>query len=66
MESSLPSSLTTAGPGYHNTPEEQDSDLKSHFMKMIEAFKENRSNSLKNREKYNQAVEGTEKKWSKT
>jgi hypothetical protein len=33
-------------PGYPNTPEEQDSDLKSHLMKIIEAFK-NINNSLK-------------------
>ena len=36
---SEPSSPTTASPGYPNTPEKQDSDLKSHLMKMIEEFK---------------------------
>ena len=30
----------TANLGYSNTPEGQDSSLKSHFMKMIEACKE--------------------------
>jgi hypothetical protein len=30
---------TTASPGYPNTPEKQDSDLKSHFMMMIKDFK---------------------------
>jgi hypothetical protein len=45
MAPSEPSSDRTASPGYHNTPEEQDYDLKPHLMKMIEAFKEN--NSLK-------------------
>jgi hypothetical protein len=35
-----PSSPTTANLGYSNTPEGQDSSLKSHFMKMIEACKE--------------------------
>ena len=35
-----PSSLTPASPRYPNMPEKQDNDLKSHLMKMIEAFKE--------------------------
>jgi hypothetical protein len=35
---SEPSSPTTASPGYPNTPEKQDSDLKSHVMMMIEDF----------------------------
>ena len=42
-----PSSPTTASPGYPNTPEKQDSDLKSHLMMMIEDFKKDISNSLK-------------------
>ena len=37
----------TASPGYPNTHEKQDNDLKSHLMKMIEAFKKNINNSLK-------------------
>jgi hypothetical protein len=40
MAPSEPSSPTTASPGYYNKPEEQNCDLKSHLMKMIEAFKE--------------------------
>jgi hypothetical protein len=39
LESSEPSSPTTASPGYPNTPEKQDSYLKSHLMMMIEDFK---------------------------
>ena len=42
-----PSSLTPASPRYPNMPEKQDNDLKSHLMKMIEAFKEDINNSLK-------------------
>jgi hypothetical protein len=41
------SSPTTVSPGYHNTPENQNSDLKSHFMMMIKNFKKNIINSLK-------------------
>jgi hypothetical protein len=40
LASSEHSSPTTASPGYPNTPEKQDSDLKSHLMMMIEDFKE--------------------------
>jgi hypothetical protein len=47
MDPSEPVSPTTAIPGYLNTPEEQDCDLKSYFMKMIKAFKEDINNSLK-------------------
>jgi hypothetical protein len=35
-----PSYPTTAGPGHPNIPEEQDYDIKPHFMKMAETFKE--------------------------
>ena len=45
--SSEPSSPTTASPGYPNTPEKQDSDLKSHLMMMIENFNKDINNSLK-------------------
>jgi esterase/lipase len=38
---------TIASLRYPNTPEKQDNDLKSHLMKMIEAFKKNINNSLK-------------------
>jgi hypothetical protein len=34
-------------PGYPNTPEKQDSDLKSHLMMMIDDFKKDINNSLK-------------------
>ena len=47
MASSKWNSSMTASTGYPNTPEEQDYDLKSHLMKMIEAFKEEINNSLK-------------------
>ena len=43
-ESSYP---TTANPGYPNKPEKQDSDLKSQFMMMVEHFKKDTKNSLK-------------------
>ena len=33
------SSPNTASPGYPNTPLKQDSDLNSHFKKMLEDFK---------------------------
>ena len=46
MEPSAPSSPTTASPGYPNTPEKQDLDLKSHLMMLIENFKKNINNSL--------------------
>jgi hypothetical protein len=39
LASSEPSSPTTVNPGYHNTPEKQDSDLKLHLMMMIEEFR---------------------------
>ena len=44
---SEPSSPTTVSLGYPNTPEKQDTDLKSHLMIMIEDFKEDINNSLK-------------------
>jgi hypothetical protein len=47
LASSEPSSPTTASPGYLDTPEKQDSDLKSNLMKMIENFKKDINNSLK-------------------
>jgi hypothetical protein len=47
LASSEPSSLTTAIIGYLNTPEKQDSDLKSHLMMMIEQFKKDINNSFK-------------------
>jgi hypothetical protein len=41
------SSLTTANPGHPNMPEKLDNNLKSHFKKMIEDFKEYIKNDLK-------------------
>ena len=37
---------TTANPEY-NTPENQEADLKSYLMKIVESFKEDINNSLK-------------------
>jgi gas vesicle protein len=47
LASSEPSSLTTASSGYLKILEKQDSDLKSHLMMMIEDFKKDINNSLK-------------------
>jgi wobble nucleotide-excising tRNase len=44
---SEPSTPTSASPGYPNTPEKQDSDLKSYLMMLIEDFKKGINNSLK-------------------
>jgi hypothetical protein len=38
---------TTASPGYPNTPEKQDLDLKSYLMMLVEDFKKGINNSLK-------------------
>jgi hypothetical protein len=45
--SSEPSTPTTASSGYPNTPEKQDSDLKSYLMMLVENFKMDISNSIK-------------------
>ena len=45
--SSEASSPTTASPEYNNTPENQESVLKSYLMKIIESIKEDINNSLK-------------------
>jgi hypothetical protein len=47
MASSEPSSPTTASPGYPNTLEKQDSDIKSPLVMMIKDFKKDINNSLK-------------------
>ena len=44
--SSEPSSPTTASPEYTNRPENQESVLKSYFMKIIESFKSDINNLL--------------------
>jgi hypothetical protein len=45
--SSEPSSPTRAKPEYTSTPENQESVLKSYLMNIIESFKEDINNSLK-------------------
>jgi hypothetical protein len=47
LASSESSSSTTANPGYPNTQEKQDSNLKLHCMMMIQEFKKNTNNPLK-------------------
>jgi hypothetical protein len=44
---SEPSSPTIVNPGYPNTPEKQDSDLKPHLIMMVDDFKKNINNPLK-------------------
>jgi hypothetical protein len=45
--SSEPSTLTTESPGYPNTHEKQDSDLKSYLMMLVGDFKKGINNCLK-------------------
>jgi putative protein kinase ArgK-like GTPase of G3E family len=45
--SSEPSSPTTTSPGYPNTPEKQDSDLKLYLMTVVEDLKKGINNLLK-------------------
>jgi chromosome segregation ATPase len=45
--SSEPSTPTKESPGYPNTPEKQDLDLKSYLMMLVEDFKKDINNSLK-------------------
>ena len=47
LASSEPRSPTTVSPGYPNTPEKQDSDVKSHLMMMIGDLKKDINKSLK-------------------
>jgi hypothetical protein len=47
LASSEPCSPTTGNPGYPNTLEKQDSDLKSHLMMMIKDFKKDIRNIYK-------------------
>jgi hypothetical protein len=42
-----PDSSTIASPGYPNTHDKQESDLKSYLLKMIEDFKENKKKTFK-------------------
>jgi hypothetical protein len=45
--SSEPSTPTSANLRYHNTPEQQDSNLKSYLMMLVEDIKKGFNNSLK-------------------
>jgi hypothetical protein len=45
--SSEHSTLTSARPGYPNTPEKLDPDLKAYLMKIVEEIKKDFNNSLK-------------------
>jgi hypothetical protein len=45
--SSEPSTPTSASPGYPNTPENLDPDLKANLMMMVEDIKKDFDNSLK-------------------
>ena len=47
LASSEPNSFTIARPGYSITPEKQDSNLKSLLTMLIEDFKKDLNNSLK-------------------
>ena len=47
MATSEPSSPTTASPGYPNTPEKQELDLKLYLIMLIEDFKKDLNNSLR-------------------
>ena len=47
LATSEPSSPTTTSPGYSNKLEKQNSDLNSHLIKMIENFKKDINNFLK-------------------
>ena len=47
MAPSKPNSPTAASPGYTNTPEKQDLDLKSQLMMLTEGFKKDSNNSFK-------------------
>ena len=47
MAASEYNSLTTASPGYSNTPEKQDLDLKSLVMMLLEEHKKDINKSLK-------------------
>jgi hypothetical protein len=47
LESSEPSTPTTTSPGYPNRQEKQDMDLKSYLMMLVQDFKKNINNSLK-------------------
>ena len=67
MVPSEPSSPTTAKPGYPNTPEKQELDLKSHLMVQIEDLKKDINNSLKKiQENIGQQVEALKQETQKS
>jgi hypothetical protein len=45
--SSEPNTPTTKSPGYPNTPEKQDLELKSYLVMLVEDFKKGINNSFK-------------------
>jgi hypothetical protein len=47
LATSEPTSSTTPSPGYPNIPGKQDSEIKYHLMNMLEDFKKDINNSLK-------------------
>jgi hypothetical protein len=67
LSTSKPSYHTRASPAYFSTPEKQDSDLNPQFMKMIEEFKKDINNSLKEiQENTGKQVEAVKKKTHKS
>ena len=66
LASSEPSSPTTASPGYPNTQEKQDSDLKSHLMIMIEDFKKDINSSIKEIQNTSKQVEALKEETQKS
>ena len=67
LAKSEPSSPTTANPRFPNTPEKQELDLKSYFMMLIEDFKKDINNSLKEvQENMRQQVEALKKETQKS
>ena len=65
LAQSEPSSPTTASHGYPNTPEKQDSDLKTHLMMMIKDFKKDINNSLKEIQNTDKQVKALKEKIQK-
>ena len=66
MAASEPNSPTTASPGYPNTPEKQDLDLKSHLMMLLEDYKKDIKKSLEEiQENMSQKVEALTKETQK-
>jgi hypothetical protein len=65
--SSEPNIPTTASPGYPNTPENQDLDLKLYLMMLVEDFKKDINNSPKEtQENMAKQVEGLKEEVQKS